>query len=437
MKPSLYILAISLALFACSDKPSEQSGVQDFPNTLQASSREALFDLPTSLQSESSGLLEGSSTYALARVAVGDSIETDADKIEAFKPYLAVPLYIHLAEEAKIAVQNFILDMSKNELPPKWEGKVDSLYVKTLLRDTTLNGKSGIFCSLKGLRNDTTIISLQFFRSDSNLYRGHFYLYNPADHQAQVRVEFDGVTKPGEQSMTVLLKRDSLNLEDQNDLTMIRIHAIKKASGRIVVTGSSYHPLYTDEFWGDSPKIYAFQAVSHPEKNRTLMRVAFGDADSLGPDFFVKHSVDQGVLRQVTKSMQQNMRDSASWNKLIYFSLDSGLAARDIFVAPHYAEYLAYEPTRTPDDFTSADLEAFLDLNRESILNKRDNMENLRALYFLVKIKQPIFLANDARIVGSGPDGAPKDFPLPATALTDEDLDNQSPEAFSTEPLEE
>lgn len=436
MKYATALCSLMLLFFACSDKPNQQTGVQDFPNTLQASSREAVFDLPSSLQSETPDIQAGATPASLAKFSVTDSIERDPDLIDAFKVYLAVPAYIHLAEEAKLAVQAFILDLSKNELPPHWEGKVDGLDVKTLYTDTTIDGHSGIFCSLEGSRKDTMIIALRFFRNDSNQYRGRFFLHEPANHHSRIRVDFNNIATAGEQRMTVTFRRDSTDLEKTGDPALIRVHAIKRPSGRIVVTGSSYHPTYADDFWGNAPKIYGFQAVSHPEKNRTVMRVAFADADSVGSDFYTYHSVDQGVLRQVTKKMQQNMRDSTDWNKLIYFSLDSGLAAREIFTEAHIPDYLAYEPTRTPDDFTEEDLEQFLDLNRESILGRKDGLGNLRGLYFLVKIQQPIFLANDARVVGTGPDGAPAEFPLPATAITDEGLEGENPAGFQENPVE-
>jgi hypothetical protein len=437
MRLPILPITIALFLFACSDKTGEQTGVQDFPNTLQASTQTALFDLPSSLQDSAPQVQVQTATAPLARIAAGSDPETDQDKIDAFKPYLAVPAYIHLAEEAKRTVQSFIHDLSKQELPPDWEGQVDSLYIKTRVIDTTIGDIACQYYKLVGTRNDTTIISLKFLRSDSGQYRGHFFLYNVADHHIRIRVDFDGIKTGGEQRMTVNLRRDSIALPDQNDPTIIRVRAIKRTNGKIVVTGSSYHPTFADEFWGESPKIYGFQAVSHPEKDRTVLRVAFADADSVDDHFFTKYSLDQAILNRVTAALRQDMKDSSTKAKLIFFCLDSNIAANKVFTAEYYSSFINYTPTRTPDDFTPADLEKFLDLNRESILNRQDDMGGLRGLYFLVKIKQPLFLIDGARIVGAGPDGAPAGFPLSPTSITDEGLEGESPAGFQNDPIED
>lgn len=433
MKHALATLPLWLLILACSDKPNQNAGVQDFPNTIQASANEALLDLPSSLQNEEASLQAEANTPALAKQSAALT-EADPELREAFAAYLAVPVYIHLADAAKQAVQKFIIDLSKQDLPPEWEGRVDSLDVKTSYHDTTINSQKAVFCSLSGKMKGVTIISLQFIRTDSAQYRGRFYLHNPQDHNAKIRVDFNNIASNGEHHMTVTFQRDTINLDKANDPTVIRIHAIKRTNGRLVVTGASYHPTFSDEFWGNKPMVYGFQAVTQPSKDRTVLRVAFAERDSVDSTFFNYHALDKSILRKVTAQMRNNLRDSTGWLKLINFSIDSNYAANTIFTQ-HFAEYRDYTTDKTPEDFTEADLLEYLELNKKSILNRTDDMGGLRGLYLLVHIKQPIFLLSNATIAGSGPTGAPTGFPLPATAITDEGIENENLAGFESEEI--
>ena len=419
------VIAVSVATFlACTDNPSkQQAGVQDFPNTLQASAREALFDLPSSVQAAQPSVQADSGVVALAKTL---ALTLDAQEREAFGPYLAVPVYIHIAETAKQSVQQFIEDLATKNLPPHWQGKVDSLDITTLLVDSTIEGRAATYCSVKAERNGDLRLRLTFFRTDSAQYQGSFYLSEPAKDSSRIRVRFNSIGTGGESRMSVMFQRSPLNMEKVNDPTLLRVQAIKRANGRMVITGASYHPAFVDSFWGNGPKVYGFQAVSDPSLDRSVLRIAFADADSVDSTFYTSHSLDKGVLHHATLSLRKTMHDSTSWTKVIYFCLDSGLSIQEA-MATHFRELYAYVPTRTADDFRDADLERYLDLNQADILARKPGTEGLRGLYLMIKIKPPIFLARNATIVGAGLAGLPTGFPLPATAIEDESVDNQAP----------
>jgi hypothetical protein len=432
IRPLALVTFATFALFACTEKPNT-AGVQDFPNTLQASASEALFDLPTSVQASEPSLQIASNTSLAKVLAV---INDDADRRNAFGVYLAVPAYIHLAEKAKQSVQKLIRDFARKDIPAHWEGDVDSLYVKTLQVDSVILGKPALFLLVSGTQDGNLRFRLAFFRTDSATYLGSFFMFDPTD-SVRIRVDFDGVSDSNRQTMTLLVKSAVSKLAKPGDPSILRVHAIKrKDSGRILTSGASYHPTFQDSFWGPGPKVYGFQTVSDPTTDQSLMRVAFADADSMDADFFTKHSVDRGVLSRATIQLRKTMMDSTGWTKLIYFCLDSGLSATEAFSEAHVLNLLNYVPSRTAAEFTEADLEAYLDLNQAEIIAGKPGFQNMRALYYLIKVKPPIFLARNATILGSGDLGAPAGFALPATAIRDEGVADEAPIGFANTEVE-
>lgn len=421
MRFPIHYFLIPLFLMACSEDP-RQSGVQDFPNTLQTSANSALFDLPTSIAAEQPEValpVEG-----LARMA---ATTLDADLKEAFGAYLAVPIFIRLAENAKEEVRKLVIEYSKLDLPEHWEGEVeDSLYAITRTKDTVVDGKTMRWYALWTTQNGELRLSLRFLRDDTDRYRGVFYMANPEDFHARVRVEFDQIRSDG-QLLRVDYQRDSSGLEKKNDPTLIRIRALQRNENRMVVSGYSYHPAYEDEFWGKGARIYGFRSVTASATDKSLLRVGFARVDSLDGEFFVDHSLDQEVLARSTESFRQTMIDSAGMDKLVYFSLDSNLTANEV-LNNRLLQLIAYVPTRTPQDFTSADLLKFLELNRADILNGNSKLAGLRGLYLLVHIKQPLFLNAQATVVAAGDSAAPVDFPLAPVVMDEEDYGDDAAE---------
>ena len=422
---SATLVALAI-LAACS--PKKQAGVQDFPNTLQASTQAALFDLPTSAQAATPTVQANVGAASLAKIV---ATTTNADLGKAYDAYLVVPVYIHIANEAKKSLQALIAKLASENLPAHWQGQVDSLYVKTLQVDSTLDGKAATYFSLVGTRNDTIRIELAFFRTDSTSLRGRFFLSDPSNHNARIRIDYNSIGTSGDQDMTVLFKRDSTGLDKVSDPTLIRLHAIKHTTGRIVITGASYHPTFADSFWGNGPKVYGFQVVSSDTANQSVLHVAFANADSVGANFYTDHALNLGVLKMTTLKLRQNMRDSASWLKAINFCLDSSLSIKEALTAPHSKNLYFYTTTKTPDDFTEADLERYLDLNKSEILSGAGSLTSMRGLYYLIKIKQPLYLQANATLVGWG-DTIPAGFTLPATAITDEGIADEIPASLAT-----
>jgi len=424
MKVRILLCALPILLTACGNQ--KNAGVQDFPNTLQASASTALFDLPTSVAEASPTVDTGSAV--LSKV----SATLQADRNSALSAYLAVPIYVDLAEKSKKAVQEFIVKLSKQDLPEAWEGDVDSLHIITLLVDSTVDGESARFLSLKATQAGVLRLRLEFFQNDSEQYRGYFFYTDPSNHNARSKVVFNSIQTGGDVNMTLFLKLDTSSLAQPNDPTFVRVHAKKKANGRIVITGASYHPTFQDSFWGNGPRVYGFKSVSVANVDRTVLRVAFAPADSIDSTFFNYYALDQSVLRQSTESLRHRMRDSADMNRLIYFCVDSNLSIVQAVSIAHLANLAAYTPTRTPDDFTSADLDEFLDLNAADILAGVGTLGDLRALYFLVKIHQPLFLSAYAHLLGAGEANLPAGFPLAATAIDDEGIADELPVGLDT-----
>jgi len=421
MRFPIHYFLIPLFVLGCSEDP-RQSGVQDFPNTLQTSANTALFDLPTSIAAEQPEV--AMPVDGLGRIA---ATTLDSDLKEAFGAYLAVPIFIRLAEDAKEEVRKLVIEFSKLDLPAEWEGVVDdSLYAITRTRDTVVEGKTMRWYALWATQKGELRLSLRFLRDSSDRYRGVFYMANPEDYHARVRVEFDQIRNDG-QLLRVDYQRDSSGLEKQSDPTLIRIRALQRSAERMVVSGYSYHPAYNDEFWGKGARIYGFRSVTASASDKSLLRVGFARVDSLDGDFFETHSLDKEVLARSTESFRQTMIDSAGMDKLVYFSLDSNLTANEV-LNDRLLQLIAYVPTRTPQDFTSADLMKFLALNRADILDGSSKLAGLRGLYLLVHIQQPLFLNAQATVVAAGDSIAPADFPLEPTVMDEEDYGEDSAE---------
>jgi len=433
MKKLLSALGLSIILCACATKEStsgDQAGVQDFPNTLKLATNAALFDLPSSIASDSSTLASDQATPALARMVATTLAE---DRTQAYAAYMAVPVYILIAEQAKQNVQSMIEKLSQQKIPAPWSGKMDSLDVSTDAFDTILDGVPVHFLKLQGSKDGILRIKIRLFSSDSGTYRGSIFMSEPGNHASKARVDFNSIADNGNQSMVVSFQRDSIGLAKSGDPTRVRIKAVKRASGRIVLTGASYHPMFEDYFWGNGPKIYAFKAITDPVKNHAVLRVAFGNAANADSNFLAEHAVEKGILSLVTERLRTNLRDSAGWLTLVNFCLDSNLAARDALSAKYWVSIKAYQSTRTADDFTSADLERYLELNRDAIFENDPSVAGLRGLYLLLAVKPPVYLSARATIVGAGLDAAPDGFGISAATLDEDTLSLESPQQLSSQ----
>ncbi|HSQ41400.1 MAG TPA: hypothetical protein VLM37_03880 [Fibrobacteraceae bacterium] len=416
-----WLLSLLTLFHSCGDNPQE-SGIQDFPNTLETSAN-ALFALPSSLQdSEPSVSLEDSTLLSRISVAVS-TVDTDFQK--AIAPYLLVPQYIHTAEALKSEVKSLMYSWAGKNLPDSsWSGSVDGYDVISTAFDSTLDDAAATYYSLSLSLNEDELLQVIFLQNDSGLIQGSFTYFNPED-SVHVSLELDETKDDGDEMSLVVRQAESM-LADSNSPSVTRIFARRMtASGQIRVMGSSYLPTFQDSFWGDGAKIYAFGAISDTVEDQAVLRIAFADADSIDNNAFSRHQLHQTALQRCVVAFREAIADSTTMLKLIYFSLDSGLSLEEALDSSHLASLETFGDTltRTAKDFDSDDLEAFFELNASAILDGHSWAKSLRVLYFLVHIESPLYLTHNATVVGFGKE-APTGFSLSADLLETLEYDN-------------
>jgi len=413
------IIPAALLLGACSQSNNPTADSSTGSAALKGVSA-SIFDLPSSVAAaEPSVQLSG--TTALAKTGV----VATGEEVAGLAAYQAVPLYVHLAETVKDSVRALIENLAAQDLPDSFDGDWNGYKVKLWSVDSLFENDNGKIFTLIMKKDGITTLKLHYARNARSQYRGSCYYLSDKGDSTAVLLRFntfnEGVLG---KRMTLWVTRPESQLEDVNGPSVLRVRAVETPAGRIIVTGVSYHPLFAqDSFWTDGPKVYAFRAVTNPTKDQGILRVAFADADSIDGDFFTKHSLDKEVATRATEILKDSMTVNAAMAKYFFYSLEQNKALAD-FSPTDLIALTTYEPTRTVESLTAADLKAYLTINSASILAGTD--AGSKVLYFHVMVEQPIFLSAAATIVGYA-SAVPANFSVAASEIDDSAIVDESP----------
>jgi len=378
-------------------------------NELEAAG-EALFDLPSSLHAADASVAED----ALAKGALMKTAGmADSVAVEALEPYRLVPGYLHVAESAKLSLKSLLTDLAAEEWPEEWEGMTEQGYwVRTVARDSSLDGDSGLrFRSLAMSKEGEPVLWVSYFRNARGEFSGTFVWRSEGVDSTRVAVRFNGRNADllGER-LVVAMRRGVATLENVNAPASVRVVAVRKEN-RVALSAISYHPTWQDHdtngvsFWGEGPKVFAVRAVANTDKDVALLKVAFADTSAVAGSLFTEHLLDNATRVRAAVHMRSLMMENDTLNRLVWWALDreKSLQAPQSNVADGL-DFLAYTDARSPESLTAEEAWRVLSNSRSDILAGDDR--GLKVLYWTMALRQPIFLASGARIVGAGSMGS-------------------------------
>lgn len=395
----------------------------------------AIFDLPSSMAASDPQvqITAQTGTTSLAKVAAADTFSS-AETI-GLDAYKLIPVYVSIAEAVKDSVRSLITNLSSQELPSTFDGMWGDYQVKLVTKDSLFADESGLAVHLVMKKNDSTVLRLNYVRNARSQFRGSCYFKSELKDSTSFLLRFSNVNEGvlGKR-MTLWITKPESTLDDSDAPSVLRIHAKETPAGRMLVSGFSYHPHHTgDDFWATGAKIYGFRALSNIEKNQTILRVAFADADKADKDFFTNYSLDQAVATQAAVVFKAKLSTDTLLAKVVLYSLAHNLTLEQVFTS-HFVVATTGTSERSIDSFSASDIDSFLTLNADYI--KAGTDDGMKMLLFLVKVKQPIYLSANASIVGYQ-GMIPALFSLQSAQIDTESFDAEIPASASTEVITE
>lgn len=430
---SLGLLA-SLGLVGCLGESTKSQASSEVSQEMEAAGR-ALFEIPSALQSANPSVVlsEAQGEGALAKTAV----VLDSSASEALEPYRWVPAYLHVAESAKQSLQQLISDMASEDWPEEWEGTDENGYfIQVASKDSTLDGESDLrFRSLSMKKDGQRVLWVSYFKNARNQFSGTFWWRSEGDDSLQVSVHFnERLAGDLGERMVVRVQRGLQALEDANAPSVVRVVAVRKGT-RVAVSALSYHPTWEEpdssDFWVDGPRFVGVRAVADSEKDVALIKVAMADTLVRPGTLFKDYLLHDVMMRQATENMKRLMLRNDTLNQLVWWALDKGKSLHAAEANPlDGLDFLAYTGAREPQDLTVEQAYQVLQNSREHILAGND--QELKKLYWLVTIQQPIMLRSQARLVGAG--DVAEGFGLVPADLESDDVELPEPsEVFVSE----
>jgi len=409
------LLPAALMLGACSK--NDTTATLDTTGSGQLSGVSAdLFDLPSSVASSDASVeMEGTS---LAKVA---STEIDSGIEKGLEAYRVVPMYIQFADEVKDSVRALIENIAAADLPENYDGEWDGLQVKIRSADSLFDGETGKAMYLSMKKEGITVMNLHYIKNARSQYRGACYYKSQEADSTALLMRFNSFNAGvlGKR-MTLWVKRPNSVLEDAGDPSVLRVRAVSAPSGRIMVTGLSYHPNFaSDDFWTEGAKVYGFRIVANPEKEHAILRIAFANAADITDSarFFEDFSMDKSVAKRGAELWKASMETDPQIASLVYYSIDNNVAIEGLSDIEKVVA-LGYQHGHELSTFSGEDLKKYLTLNSAEVLA---GDEDGKGFFFLVMVKQPIYLKANATIVGFE-DQAPTEFSVKSSEVDSDKL---------------
>jgi len=409
------ILPATLLLGACSQ--NNVTGSQTSSTASLKGVTAGMFDLPSSV-ANSNPSIQVASTTSLAKAAETTATDTNLDS-QGLEAYKLVPVYIHIADAVKDSVRVLIEKFTAMNPPDSFSGVWNGYDVRLASRDTTVLGESLKFFWLTMKKDSVVVLHLQYARNGREQYRGSCYYHTETTDSTAFLLRFNNFNEGLLGARMVLwITKPKTQLNSTDDPNVIRVRAVRTPAGRILVSGVSLHPTFAgDGFWTTGPKVYGYQAVSNPIKDETVLRVAFANQADVGADFFTKYSLDKSVAARAAEILKDTMANNSALASLVFFSIDKNESLDTISGANALTAMTYTSPTHTVASFSAANLETYLTINTSNILAGND--VGMKHLLFLVKVKQPIFLSQNATIVGYA-EKTPAGFSLDSSSITSE-----------------
>jgi hypothetical protein len=434
-KLTAFLLPAVLLIAACSGNNNPASEPASATSTsaigLKNFTADGFFSLPSSMQSAEPSIEITAKTAGLARIALTTPTPEDLKGLEAYK---LVPAYIHIAEVIKDSVRVLINNLGALDLGESYQGVWDGYDVTLKYADSLFENEKGKAMQLVLKKDTIVVMNLNYLVNARNQFRGACYYHSDKGDSVKILMRFNTFNEDvfGKRMVLWVTTPESL-LKKANDPSVLRISAVRTPKGIVKVSGLSLHPTFqADGFWLAGPKIYGFQAVSNPDKDQTVLRLAFADKDSVDSDFFTKKSLDNAVANRAAVLLADKMVTEDTLGHLISYSIEKNRPIDSILSNP--VEWLAVlKQVNTAATFSGTDLKTFLEVNRSSIQNGKD--EGLKMLYFMTMVKQPIFLDKNATIVGYDTH-MPSEFALKGTVIEEENVSSESIDGI-TNPITE
>ena len=401
----LPLIAVAM-LTACSTETTDSLNgtTTDDDNTIISS--ELLYDLPTAI---SSATPEDADEVTLAKQLTTQETDEEINLYDFYKP---VPIYIHLANEAKNGVKNFIKELAQYDIPAEYDADIDNgLHISSKTIDTL-----GLqFFTIAITKGEEKVLTMKYFKNSDGNYKGRFFYSDANDGNLgnKAYIHFNGFNDT--KKMTVIYKNESgLYGEKHNDdePTAVMVRTIKNGD-KILVKGVSIHPTFTDSFITEGetiPSTYVFKAAANVEENRGVLRAALAPKDAEKDSIFTKYSLDNVVLEAGVRAVKVYLNENTDVSTIL----------------------LPLMGIETVEELTGEKLEQFL-TDYPAVM---ENDKGLQRFYTFIKTKQPIHLQGNAKLVGYESDLEESEKTVKKELLEDmdiEDIDIEMVESFDME----
>jgi len=378
----LSIIAVGV-LAACSGEAS--SGIDNNEaNTNDSAiiSSEVFYDTPSTISSSDP---ENNEDVTLAKQLADSNVIVDSnanieknENINLYDFYKPVPIYIHLAQEAKNNIKIFIKELHKYNIPDNFDADVnEKIHVKVNALDTL--GIKFYKVNVTSIESGKKVLEMKYFRNRAGNYKGNFYYSDILDgnkgNRAFVQFNGFGIAK----KMTIIYKNKSgLYGEKHRDdePTAIMVRSIK-LDDKIIVKGVSFHPTFTDSFLtkGENiPSIYAFNAVADLKNNRGIIKAALAPKGASMDSIFNKYSLDKVVLNAGVETFKTELKNNSNLRAILI----PMMGISDI------------------DEINGSNLKQLLDKHPEFMENDKD----LQEFNKFISLKQPIHVGPKAHLIG-------------------------------------
>ena len=430
MTKATKLITMTAALFLGACIQSNEDSSRGSGESVLPEASNLFFSLPSSVASNSPS---ESVENEMVPTALSKKVaETGLEEESLFDAYKPVPVFIHLAEEAKKNVQAFVEELSQHDIPEKLDvvGEDGNRIVSNTI-DTTILGAEQRFFRIKIFNpEEKLLLHMNYWKNARNQYRGNFFFFD-RDPQSDfmggaVHVHYNGHNAGAlGQRMLVTAYRPEELLENANDPSVVRVWARKKGD-RVFVTGGSYHPTFEDEFWPEGPKVYAFRAVANTEKDHAVLKVAFADAKEDLTNVFKDYAIDDMIWERLTVGFNQELPEDLEAQELISWTLENEKTLVDYFSQKALGTLVP--PTELKTQVTVEEFKTYLTINKEVIKAdaiQNGNSEDLKNILFL-EMGQPVFVQKNGVFIGGISHEIPETFGVEKSELDSEELEATS-----------
>lgn len=417
MKSISLLLPLLLLPFMFNCSLPVSTGPSDIPNMVRPSDlpdTNMFFRLPPAISYAQQN--SGETALPLFLAKRSSSLQS-MSSTPLFEIYGVVPALIHRAEALKMAMVGFMGDLAGWGIAHNDTVQHEIWTVATAVRDTSVDGVNFQHFAITIRESGEMVLLMDYFKNSSGGFRGSFFYSNNSanEDESAVWMNFSNLnSNPPQEEMHITFYNPVDSLIDVNQPSVVRYTAIRRGE-RIAVRGFAYMPVFYDDFLGEGPKFYVFNAATRTDRNSALVNVAFVGPENVQNDsLFINYSLSEVLLQRAVYTIRDSLRVNNNLAQAFFWSIET----EQMIEESRYVEIALHTPEGTIDEIDTDDLRDFLELNP----NLRGASAEFQNFYEFTRTRQPVFFTGNGAFLGDYDDLLPED--LEELGLTVEDIED-------------